>query len=46
VTVETPTTATVTLTATSDALLQPEPIYVRTGTQEAVLPNGLTVVAP
>jgi hypothetical protein len=41
--VTSPTTLTVTLTATAGASQQPVSIYVQTGTQEAVLPNGLTV---
>jgi hypothetical protein len=43
VTVTSPTTLTVTLTATSGASQQPVSIYVQTEPQEAVLPNGLTV---
>jgi sugar lactone lactonase YvrE len=43
ITVTSPTTLTVTLTATSGASQQPVSIYVQTEPQEAVLPNGLTV---
>jgi hypothetical protein len=43
ITVISPTTLTVTLTATSGASQQPVSIYVQTEPQEAVLPNGLTV---
>jgi hypothetical protein len=43
VTVTSPTTLTVTLTATSGASQQPVSIYVQTEPEEAVLPNGLTV---
>jgi hypothetical protein len=43
VTVTSPTTAQVSLTAATNALLQPMSIYVQTGPEEAVLPNGLTV---
>jgi hypothetical protein len=49
ITVTSPTTLTVTLTAegpwptTLPSLPLPYPIYVQTGTQEAVLPNGLTI---
>jgi len=38
-----PTQFTVTLTAASNALLQPEPVYVETGTQVAILPNAIHV---
>jgi len=37
------TSFTVTLTASSDAALQPESVYVQTGLEEAVLPNALLV---
>jgi hypothetical protein len=42
-TVVSPTQFTVTLTAASTAPIQPEPIYVQTGSEEAVLPNGLII---
>jgi hypothetical protein len=37
------TSMTVSLSAATDALLFPNSIYVQTGSQEAVLPNGLTI---
>ncbi len=45
VVVTSPTTLTVTLTASSGAALQPEAVYVQgaNGSTEAVLPNGITV---
>jgi hypothetical protein len=43
ITVTSPTTLTVTLSATSGASQQPVSVYVQTEPQEAVLPNGLTV---
>jgi hypothetical protein len=42
-TVTGPTSFTVTLTAAADAPEQPVSIYLQTGSQEAVLPNGLLV---
>jgi hypothetical protein len=45
-TVISPTSFTVTLTAGPDAAQVPVSIYVQTGSQEAVLPNGLLVEAP
>jgi hypothetical protein len=43
VTVTSPTSVQVSLTAATNALLQPMSIYVQTEPEEAVLPNGLTV---
>ena len=43
ITVTSPTTLTVRLTAASDATAQPDSILAITGTEEAVLPNGLTI---
>jgi hypothetical protein len=43
ITVTSPTSMQVSLTAAANALLQPMSIYVQTEPQEAVLPNGLTV---
>jgi hypothetical protein len=43
VTVTSPTSMQVSLTASVGALLQPMSIYVQTGKEEAVLPNGLTI---
>jgi hypothetical protein len=43
ITVNSATSLTVQLTAASNATAQPESIDVITGTQEAVLPNGLTL---
>jgi hypothetical protein len=45
-TVTSPTSFTVTLTASSIAPQQPVSIYVQTGIEEAVLPNGLLVAPP
>ncbi len=41
--VATPTQLSVTLTAASDALIQPDSIYIQTEPEEAVLPNGIAV---
>ena len=41
--VNSPTSITVSLTAAAGATEAPNSIYVQTGTQEAVLPNGLSV---
>jgi hypothetical protein len=46
ITVTSQTSFTVTLTAAPDAAQQPVSIYVQTGAQEAVLPNGLLIGAP
>jgi hypothetical protein len=43
ITVTSPTTLTVTLTAAAGASQQPVSIYVQTEPEEAVLPNGLMV---
>ncbi len=43
-TVNSPTSLTLSLTAApSGVAVQPEPVYIQTGTQEAVLPNGLII---